>query len=115
MRAVLDTNIVVSALIWGGKPFELLQAATDGDLLLNTSPALLTELRDVLARPHLAARLERQRSSVEQAITLYAGLAVSVTPDTVPRVVPDDVDDDQVIAATSKGVPGRPKPPAASR
>lgn len=99
MRAVLDTNVVVSALLWGGKPFDLLQAAVDGDLLLCTSPALLAELRDVLARDHLAARLEGQRSSVDQAVTLYAGLAVSVTPESTPPVVSADADDDHVIAA----------------
>jgi hypothetical protein len=99
MRAVLDTNVVVSALIWGGTPFTLLQAATEGDLLLYTSPALLVELRDVLARSHLASRLERQRSSIEQALALYAGLAASVTPAAIPRIVPDDPDDDHVIAA----------------
>ena len=100
MRAVLDTNVVVSALIWGGTPFTLLQAATEGDLLLCTSPALLVELRDVLARPHLASRLEQQRSSVEQALALYAGLAASVTPAAIPPIVPDDPDDDHVIAAS---------------
>ena len=92
MRAVLDTNVVVSALIWGGKPFALLQAATDSDLLLYTSAALLVELREVLERPHLAARLERQRSSVDQALTYYAGLAGSVTPDATPRVVSADAE-----------------------
>jgi putative PIN family toxin of toxin-antitoxin system len=76
-----------------------LEAATEGNLRLFTSPALLAELREVLARPHLAARLERQRSSLDQAMTLYAGLAGSVTPDAVPRVVPGDADDDHVIAA----------------
>ena len=83
MRAVLDTNIVVSALIWGGTPYKLLQAATDGDLELFTSPARLTE----------------QRSSLEQAIELYGELATSVSPLSTPRAVPRDVDDDQVIAA----------------
>jgi putative PIN family toxin of toxin-antitoxin system len=57
MQAVLDTNVVVSALIWGGTPFKLLQAATDGYLTLYTSPALLAELREVLTRDHLARRL----------------------------------------------------------
>jgi len=99
MRAVLDTNVVVSALIWGGKPLGLLQAAAEGDLLLYTSQALLEELRDVLTREHLAPRLERRRSSVEQALVFYAGLAVCVTPAAVLRIVPDDPDDDHVIAA----------------
>lgn len=99
MRAVLDTNVVVSALIWGGKPFALLQAAAEGDPLLFTSSVLLAELREVLTRRHLATRLENRRLSVELALTSYARLAVLVAPDMVPRVVPGDPDDDHVIAA----------------
>jgi len=99
MRVVLDTNVVVSALIWGGKPFALLQAAVDGELLLFTSPVLLAELHEVLSRGHLAARLENRRSSVERALASYARLAVSVTRLTVPRVVQDDPDYDHIIAA----------------
>lgn len=98
MRLVLDTNVVVSALVFGGTPLQLLQAATAGNLLLFTSPALLTELRGVLARPHLALPLARKQSSVEQAIIQYGELTLRVTPHTVPRVVPNDPDDDHVIA-----------------
>ena len=99
MWVVLDTNIVVSALIWGGTPCKLLQLATDGDIELYTSPALLTELREVLAREHLASRLVRQRSTVEQATSIYGELAISVSPLSTARVVPGDADDDHVIAA----------------
>ena len=99
MRIVLDTNVVVSALIWGGTPEKLVQAAVDGDLVLCTSPTLLAELRGMLGREHLATRLEHQRSSVEEAVRLYSALAVSVSPMAAPRVVPGDADDDHVIAA----------------
>ena len=99
MRIVLDTNVVVSALIWGGTPFQLLQAATNGDIDLCTSPALLQELRTVLARPHLASRLADQRSSIEQAIGFYGDLTISVSPLATPRIVPRDATDDHVIAA----------------
>jgi putative PIN family toxin of toxin-antitoxin system len=98
VRIVLDTNVTVSALIWGGTPYRLLQGAADGDLVLYTSPTLLDELRAVLAREHLASRLQEQRSSVEQAITLYSALAIGVSPTATPRVVPGDADDDHVIA-----------------
>ena len=64
---------------------------------------LLTELRDVLGREHLASRLAAQRSSVEQAIEFYAELAISVSPLSTPRVVPGDIDDDHVIAAAVAG------------
>jgi uncharacterized protein len=103
VRVVLDTNVVVSALVWGGAPYKLIEAAAAGDIELVTSPALLTELRDVLGREHLASRLAAQRSSVEQAIEFYAELAISVSPLSTPRVVPGDIDDDHVIAAAVAG------------
>jgi uncharacterized protein len=99
VRLVLDTNVVVSALVWGGVPYRLIEAAAAGDIELVTSPALLAELRDVLGREHLASRLAQQRSNVEQAMALYAELAISVSPLDTPRVVPGDPDDDHVIAA----------------
>jgi len=99
VRIVLDTNVVISALLSDGTPYRLIQAAVDGTLMLCTSPALLGELSKVLAREHLASRLERQSSSVEEALTLYAGLTVSVAPKAIPAVVPADPDDDQVAAA----------------
>ena len=94
MQAVLDTNIVVSALLWGGTPFKLLELATDGKLPLYTSPALIAELRDVLHRDHLA----NQHTAIEDAIQLYEDLCMVVSPLSTPRAVPNDIDDDQVIA-----------------
>lgn len=99
MRLVLDTNVVVSAVVWGGVPYQLLQAAVAGLVDLYTSPALLDELRGVLNRPHLAERLVRQRSNVDQALEFYARLCHSVEPQHTPRVVPHDPDDDHVVAA----------------
>ncbi|HMO47413.1 MAG TPA: putative toxin-antitoxin system toxin component, PIN family [Rubrivivax sp.] len=103
MRLVLDTNVVVSALLWGGLPHRLIEAAAAGDVDLVASPTLLAELHEVLARRHLASRLVQQASTVEQAIALYAELAVVVSPANTPRVVPGDADDDHVIAAAVAG------------
>ena len=103
MRVVLDTNAVVSALLWGGVPYKLIEAASAGEIELITSPPPLTELRNVLSREHLASRLAAQRSTVEQAIALYSELAITVSPLSTPRVVPGDADDDHVIAAAVAG------------
>lgn len=98
MRAVLDTNVVVSALLWGGTPDRLIQAAIDGALELATSPALIEELRAVLVRPPFAQRLTQQRVRAEQAISLYARLATQVSPLAVEAIVAADPDDDHVLA-----------------
>jgi putative PIN family toxin of toxin-antitoxin system len=98
VRIVLDTNVVVSALLWHGAPYGLIRAAVDGTLTLCTSAELLAELREVLGREHLFARLDLQSSSVDEALALYGGLALSVVPTSVPGVVRADPDVDHVIA-----------------
>ena len=70
MRLVLDTNIVVSALVWGGTPYKLLQAATEGDIELFTSPALLAELRGWLRADALIAHHTAQVGARERRATL---------------------------------------------
>jgi uncharacterized protein len=52
VRLVLDTNVVMSALLWRGKPYQLLEAIRQrSNLQLYSSGALLEELADVLTRP----------------------------------------------------------------
>jgi len=49
MRAVLDTNVIISALFWGGGPRRVVDLAASGRFQAITSPELLAELEDVLA------------------------------------------------------------------
>lgn len=98
MRLLLDTNVVVSALLWGGTPYRLLQLAVEGEVELFTSPVLAAELGEILARPHLAAKLIEQGTTADAVMTLYQEFARAVSPLFVPRVVPNDPDDDHVIA-----------------
>jgi len=97
MRPVLDTNVVVAALLWSGPPRQLLHAARERRVELFTSTTLLIELADVLARPKFAPRIGASDQSVEALILGYAALAAVVRPATIPRVAPDP-DDDIVIA-----------------
>jgi putative PIN family toxin of toxin-antitoxin system len=50
LRVVIDTNVVLSALLFGGKPRKVLEAAFEGNIQLYTSGVLLTELERVLGR-----------------------------------------------------------------
>lgn len=59
MRLVLDTNVVMSALLWRGAPYQLLTNIRDRaeSISLFCSTPLLAELADVLARPAAAKQL----------------------------------------------------------
>ena len=49
-RAVLDTNIFLSALMFGGPPEVLVRAARAGRIQLVTSPQILAELAMILKK-----------------------------------------------------------------
>lgn len=57
MRIVLDTSVVLSALLWRGTPYHLLSAISQRPELRLYSTALLEKLADVLARPTANRRL----------------------------------------------------------
>lgn len=100
MRIVLDTNVVLSALLWRGTPHHLLAAiGQHSSTQLYSSTALLEELADVLARPSATKRLALIGRSVRDVLADYIEAIELVEPSSVPRVVVGDVDDDQVIAA----------------
>lgn len=100
MRIVLDTNIVLSALLWQGTPHHLLAAIRQQPgAQLYSSTALLEELANVLTRASAAKRLALIGRSAREVLADYVEAIELVEPIDVPRVVAGDVDDDQVIAA----------------
>lgn len=104
VRIVLDTNVVLSALLWRGTPYRLIEAVHQrGDVQLISSRALLDELADVLTRPSAAKRLAIIGKTAQAVLADYAAIVEMVVPAEVPRVVPSDADDDQVIAAAAAG------------
>ena len=100
MRIVLDTNVVLSALLWRGTPYQLLEAIRNrSETRLFTSPALLDELAGVLTRSSPTKRLAVIGKTARAVLADDVEAAEVVEPEHVPRVVPNDADDDQVIAA----------------
>jgi putative PIN family toxin of toxin-antitoxin system len=95
---VLDTNVMVSGVIWGGPPRQLLDLARLGSISLYTSPLLLDELAEVLSRDKFSKLLATRKLIPNTIIQGYAALAHSIPTLIIPRTVPDDPDDDAVIA-----------------
>ena len=98
MRLVLDTNTVVSGLLWGGNPQLILDLADDRRVTLFTSRPLMAELVDVLGRPKFRPKFLQHRKTPLQLAARYALASEFVALQSVPRTVPSDPDDDAVIA-----------------
>lgn len=97
MRVVLDTNVLVSAIMFGGTSRKLLVRAIRGEIRLVTSPALLNELEDVLTE-----KFEFTRQAARTIRLELEALAHIVEP-VVVRHVCRDPDDDEVLAAAVTG------------
>jgi uncharacterized protein len=93
VRIVLDTNVVASALLWGGVPLLLLQAAREKRVDLFTSAALLAELTDILGRRKFDKKIAASNLTIDQLVDRYAALAALVRPTPTPRLAPDPEDD----------------------
>jgi len=98
IRVVADTNVIISALQFGGLPGKFLDLVYQRSFTLVTSPILLDELDEKLRRKfHTpdadAATLRRKLESV----------ATVVSPSLVLAVVPDDPDDNRVLECAVAG------------
>ena len=68
MRVVLDTNVLLSGLLWHGVPHTLIERVREGTLALVSSPVLLAELAEVIARPQFETILARSNTSRERSL-----------------------------------------------
>jgi putative PIN family toxin of toxin-antitoxin system len=97
VRVVFDTNVLISALVFGGLPRALLIRVFRGEVTLVTSSVLLNELEEVLVVrfAHDASLARTVRAEIEL-------LAEVVEAPELARVARDR-DDDAVLAAAIAG------------
>ena len=104
MRAVLDTNVIVSAVLSPGSPPDsILGASRRGAVDLVTSAPLLRELEDVLGRPQIAERLGWAPEERASFIAALADFAVIVAPKEKLEAIKADPADNRVLEAAVAG------------
>src|SRR5947209_7709995 len=92
-RVVLDTNVLVAAVYKPGSASRrVVEACLGGELTAVLSPALRREYELILARA------ARGRPYLERVHRLLDGADV-IEPAQTPRMVPDDPEDDKLVAA----------------
>lgn len=95
---VLDTNVVVSGLLWGGHSRCLLELASTDTIAMYSSSVLVDELSQTLHYVKLAKRIAALHTTAQALVAHYSAMVTLVVPQQVPRVIAQDADDDQVLA-----------------
>lgn len=98
MRAVIDTNVLLSGLLWHGAPHVLLEHVRTGALGLISSPALLAEFEEVIGRPKFDAILKASNTSRDHVLAEMRQLPEVIAPRALSQPVCRDPDDDEVLA-----------------
>lgn len=97
VKVVLDTNILISSLGFGGKPRQVLSLVIDGQIIALTSPVLLAELQEVINKkfPLLRENLELLLKEIEE-------IFVIIQPKEILKITQDE-DDNRVLEAAYEG------------
>lgn len=105
IRAVLDTNIIVSALLAKSQspPVAIYQAFISQRFLFVTSGLILEEVEEVLNRDYLVKVHGWKPAQVTSRIETLASLAMVVPDLPLAQPVSRDPDDDRFIAAALLG------------
>jgi len=98
VKVLIDTNIIVSALLFGGKPGEILKLVITKRIEAATSPPLLAELLDVLAKKFSFSKktLKLTERKIKQSFTI-------VYPTKQINILKDNNPDNRVLEAALEG------------
>lgn len=97
LKVVLDTNILISAIAFGGKPKEVLNLVLDEKIIAATSPILLAEFQEVYNKnfPLKFVDFELTLERIEEIFKM-------VKPKRSLKIVRDE-DDNRVLEAAVEG------------
>jgi len=97
VKIVVDTNVIMSGIFFGGVPGRLLDAWVAGRVELVLSPAILMEYRRVGAE--LAVRYPARGEALTPVLALIAMNATLVDAKPLSERISADPDDDKFLAA----------------
>jgi uncharacterized protein len=101
MKAVLDTNVVISPVISTGTPHNVVVAGFEGEYQIVVSVATLTECRETLLK--YPDRFRMAEKDVEKEVEAVRYFAEFVEPEADIRAVEEGSDDDEFLEVAVAG------------
>ena len=98
LQAVIDTNVLLSGILWRGVPFQLLRWAEDRHMRIYTSLEILAEVYRVLHYPKFQQYIDNQQASPGELFAKIASLCTVVQVDQIVKGVCSDADDEKFLS-----------------
>jgi uncharacterized protein len=98
MNVVIDVNVWVSGLLWGGTPAQVLQLAQQRMIASYMSPELLLELEATLRRAKFQPQLQKRNQTVESLSRIAQSISTMVAIDAIEIPQLRDQNDVKILA-----------------
>lgn len=103
MIVVLDTNIIISALLAPrGRPSAVIKLWEADKFDVATSPALISEFRRVLTYEHVNRYLKLTAEELDNFLNLFQSIVINVDPQKNLDLIEDDPDDNRILECASE-------------
>ncbi|MBI4674733.1 MAG: putative toxin-antitoxin system toxin component, PIN family [Chloroflexi bacterium] len=103
-KVVLDTNILVSALIIKeGKPARIVMFAREGKFECVLSEEIIEEARTIFHRKHIQKRFHPSEEEIEEFLGALQDVSTFVSIQNVENVITADESDNVVLACAVEG------------
>lgn len=103
LSAVMDTNVLVSGVLWRGTPFKLLKWAEKDSLIIYSSLDIMSEVYRVLHYAKFQEYIVNQSSSPGELFTKIASLCRIIHVDEVVKGVCTDKEDEKFLSCALAG------------
>lgn len=103
LQVVVDTNLIVSAFLWGGPPGKLISALLARGIPMLTTQAMIDELDATLRKPKLDSRFQAKGVTHDELMDEYRQMTQLVTPAEIPDGSVRDPKDRIILAAAVGG------------
>jgi len=102
MKIVVDTNVVLSGLLWRGPPNQILKWAREGILEILACEETTAELRRALRYKRFSKRMSALETTPAEVLAYYMNLVLFVpTPEIIPEQIIEDPFDNLFLALAS--------------
>ena len=105
MKAVLDTNVIVSGIIKeAGRPGQILRLLLEESKFTSlTSPSILTEVRTVLRRDKIRKYHTWIDDKIDDFLTFFSSQSVVIAEKLSVQAITKDPEDDKFLACAEEG------------
>ncbi len=103
LQVVVDTNLIISAFLWGGPPAKMISEMLTRGIPMLTTRAMIDELDATLRKPKFNKRFQAKGITPDDLMDEYRHMIELVTPAEIPADSVRDPKDGIILAAAVGG------------